>query len=282
MKGIISLVAAFIILISYVPLNVYADSDTIYIGILPYYAPEKIWILYKPFIAYLNKKTGLRWGIKLYHKYEALIEGICSGEVSIAYTGPNPFALANEKCKAKPLVVVRGEDGEPYYRSIIFTINKEIKSLQELKGKTFAFGDSISTSSYIVPRKILEDKGITMDMIKPLFFNSHERIIEAVARNEAVAGATKSSVFKKFNGLGFKELVISDPLPHHCFCTVGISDNVKERFIKALLRLDPIKNRVDRDIVKDWDPELRYGFTSPPDDYMIRVLNLNDLLKKYK
>lgn len=280
MLRIIFLILSLVILTSSTPSNGYTKTDTIYIGILPYYAPDKIWLFYRPFIAYLNKVTGLRWDLRLYHNYDAMIDGACKGEVSIAYMGPNPLGIAYERCKIKPLLVVLGEDGKPYYRSIIFTNDKRINSLKELKGKTFAFGDHESTSSYIIPRKIMEDNGITMQMIRPLFLKSHEKIIEAVAKNEAQAGATKVSVFRKFKGLGLKILLTSEPLPHHSFCSAVADKEIEERFKKALLKLKPLIISGHRDMVKNWDPEIRYGFAIPSDDYIQRVLKLQKLYKK--
>lgn len=254
-------------------------EETLYVGILPYYAPDKIWHLYRPFISYLNKETGLKWELKLYHSYDAIIDGICKNEVSIAYLGPVPFGLARDKCKVRPLLVVLGVDGKPFYKSIIFTGNKGINSLKDLRGKVFAFGDKDSTSSTIVPRKMLEDEGITMNMIKPLFLKSHEKIIEAVAKNKAIAGAVKGSVFEKFSGLGFKILKVSEPLPHHCFSTVNMDTEIEKRFINALIKLNPLKNPADRNIIKNWDPELRYGFSIPPDDYILRILEFQNLFR---
>lgn len=256
----------------------YAAENPLYIGILPYYAPDKIWVFYRPFIAYLNETTGLPWDLRLYHSYDALIDGICSGEVAIAYLGPVPFSLAYEKCRIRPLVVALGDDGKPFYQSIIFTNNQQITSLNDLRGKTFAFGDRESTSSFIIPKKMLQDSGISMDMIKPLFLKSHEKIIKAVAKNEAVAGATKTSVYKRFKKLGFKTLLVSEPLPHHSFCTFKITPDIERRFTKALLKLKP-QNHIDRNIMKNWDPELRNGFSTPPDDYIQQVLKIDESSK---
>ena len=275
----------YIIIISMLIFHVctaYAAENKVFIGILPHYAPEKIWHFYKPFIDYLNKTTDISWELKLYHNYDAIIDGICSGEVSIAYLGPNPFGLAYEKCRAKPLLVILGNDGKPFYRSIIFTNNHKINSLKELKGKPFAFGDRDSTSSYIIPRKMLEDEGITMAMIKPVFLKNHDKIINAVAKNEAVAGATKVSVFEKFKDMKFKTLKVSEPLPQHAFCAVpNINPDIEKKFTSALLKLKPLQNKGDKNIVKEWDSELRHGFILPPENYIKEIMKLHTLLKRY-
>lgn len=274
-----------IIIISVLIFHVYtghASENKAFIGVLPYYAPEKIWHFYKPFIDYLNKTTGISWELKLYNNYDAIIDSICSGEVSIAYLGPNPLGLAYEKCKVRPLAVILGDDGKPFYRSIIFTNDHKINSLRGLKGKSFAFGDKDSTSSHIIPRKMLEDEGITIDMIRPVFLKNHEKIINAVAKKEVDAGATKESVFKKVKDARFNILKVSEPLPHHAFCAApNINPDIEKKFTSALLKLKPLQNKGDENIVKEWDHELRHGFILPPENYIKDIMKLNDLFKRY-
>ncbi|BCB96866.1 hypothetical protein JZK55_17880 [Dissulfurispira thermophila] len=139
-KKVFIIIVFLALILSVAPYG-YAAENKVYIGILPYYAPDKIWHFYTPFIDYLNKATDISWELKLYHNYDAIVDGLCNGEIAIAYLGPNPLGLASEKCKAKPLLVIIGEDGKPFYRSIIFSNNHKINSLKELKGKPFAFGE---------------------------------------------------------------------------------------------------------------------------------------------
>src|SRR3990172_3843630 len=143
-------------------------ADTEYIGIIPFYAPEKIWNLYTPLIDYLNKSTDIKWALKLYHDHEETIEGLCKGEISIALLGPVPFSRAQSKCGVKPLLVALERDGKPYYRSILITTDFAVKSLSDLRGKEFGFLEG-STAAYVLPRKMLEEEGITMGMPKPIF-----------------------------------------------------------------------------------------------------------------
>lgn len=254
-----------------------------YIGVLPYYSPEKIFRLYKPLVDYLNRTTSVTWNLKLYHNYDPVIDDLCSGEIAIAYLGPNPFGLAHEKCGAKPLLTIVGSGGKPYYHSLIFTNDRSIKSLADLKGRKIALGDHDSTSSHIIPRKMLEDAGITLEMVTPVYYRNHEGIISAVARNEASAGATKEAVFEKVKGMQFKVIAVSGPLIHHAFCASPKCDpETARRFKNALLRLKPLSNRADSELMKNWDPELSHGFSPPPDDYIRGTSELHKLLRKYR
>ena len=76
------------------------SADTEYIGIIPFYAPEKMWTLYLPLIDYLNKTTDITWGLKLQKNIEETVNALCKGDISIALLGPIPFIKAQKKCDA--------------------------------------------------------------------------------------------------------------------------------------------------------------------------------------
>jgi phosphonate transport system substrate-binding protein len=252
------------------------------IGVLPNYGSIQIWNYYKPFIKYLNRETGINWELKLFANYEGVINALCNDEIDIAYLGSVSFGIAHEKCKAEPLIIVLGEDEKPFYKSVIFTSDPNIKSLKDLKGKSIAFGNKKSTGSYVIPRKILEENGISMKDIKPLFLKDHEKIIKAVLNNEAVAGATKESNFKIHGPFNLQIIEYSAPIPHYVFCYKKISPKVERAFKKALIKLKPLNNKSDKNIVKNWDPELRYGFSIPPENYKKEVLELLNIYRKYE
>jgi phosphonate transport system substrate-binding protein len=143
------------------------------IGIIPFYSPEQIWRLYAPFIEYLNKTTGTTWELKLYHNHDSIIDALCSGGVSVALLGPVPLGRAHQKCRAAPLVVSLGNDGKPFYRSIIVTGDKTIQSLTDLRGKTFGLFKG-STAAHIIPLQMLKDGGIPAELYTPFFTKARQ------------------------------------------------------------------------------------------------------------
>lgn len=250
------------------------------IGILPYYKSEALLNYYRPFVKYLNEQTGISWEIKLFPNYERLIDAICKKEVSVAYLGYVPFGLAYEKCKAKPLLVNLGTDGKPFYKSFIVSSNRKIRSLKDLKGQKIAFGDRHSTSSYIVPRRMFEDEGISINDLKPVFFKDHERILEAVINGEVMAGAVKDSALRRYKSFDFKIIKESEPIPNHTFCSSSrLKAKEENSFKNALLRLKPLQNKSDKKITDKWDPEIQHGFVLPPENY---IKGVERLLKTYK
>lgn len=249
---------------------------------MPYYTPEKIWHLYEPFVDYLNKTTDIKWELKLYHNYESIIQGICGGEISVALLGPVALGKAYEKCRAKPLLVSLGKDGAPYYRSVIITNDFDINSLKDLKEKKFALLKG-STAADVVPRKMLADEGITFEFISPVFYESHDRIINALLTNDVTAAGVKESMYEKFRDSKLKILKRSWPLPNYAFCAQpSFSKQTAGKFINALLRLKPLSSPDDKNKVRNWDDEVKNGFILPTEYYQQNIMKLHDLYKEYE
>jgi len=82
---------------------------------------------------------------------------------------------------------------EPFYKGQ-FIANKSanIKTLADLKGKTFCFVDENSTSGYIVPRIILKANGIDpeTDFKATQNAGSHNNVAIAVYKGDCDAGVT--------------------------------------------------------------------------------------------
>src|SRR6185503_20071592 len=82
---------------------------------------------------------------------------------------------------------------EAFYKGqFIANTTSGIKSLADLKGKTFCFVDPNSTSGYIVPRIVLKANGIDPDTDFKATQNagSHNNVAIAVYKGDCDAGVT--------------------------------------------------------------------------------------------
>ena len=112
---------------------------------------EKNDATYRPLAEHLSKALGRP--IKLYtvDSWEGLAKSLAAGETDIALMGPWGYVLANHVADAQAVASIL-YDGKPEYHAIMITHpNSGIKSIADLKGKTFAFGDKGSTSGYLIP-----------------------------------------------------------------------------------------------------------------------------------
>ena len=129
--------------------------------------------------------------------YNGLIQGLLGGTLDLAWLGASTYAaiyLENPDA-VEPVVVKTNTDGSYGYYAIGFArTDRGINSLDDLKGKVFAFGDPNSTSGYLIPSIEIPQSGYSM---KPgeffgdiRFVGGHEQTIVAVANGDVDAGVT--------------------------------------------------------------------------------------------
>jgi len=256
------------------------DPSRYTVAIVPFYSPEKIWLLYTPLIEHLKAATGLPWELKLYHNHNALIADICSGQVAVSLLGPVPLGRAHAKCKAEPFLVALGRDGKPTYRSVILTGDYTVMDLDGVRGKKFGLFRG-STAAHILPLKMLKDAGLDAKSFEEVFLESQDRIMTALLTKEIAAAGVKDSLYLKFRGETLRELKTSEPLPNFAFCAIpSLPAETRKLFSSTLLKLHPQTNAKDAATVKGWDDEIRNGFMLPAKDFLPSVMRLRQIYKE--
>ncbi len=145
---------------------------------------------YQALADYLGKKLGRTIQLKTVDSWEGLAKSLANGETDIALMGPWGYVLANHEAGAQAIATIE-YDGKPEYFAIMVTSPKSgIKKIEDLKGKTFAFGDKGSTSGYLIPFYQFQKMGINPDtFFKKVLYTKHQAIEMQVARGEIDAGA---------------------------------------------------------------------------------------------
>jgi ABC-type phosphate/phosphonate transport system substrate-binding protein len=247
------------------------------VAVIPFYSPEKIWFLYTPFIQYLKSTTGLPWELKFYPDHNSLIDELCTDKVGFALLGPVPMGRAYNKCGAKPVLVAVGKDGKPSYHSVIVTSDPAVTALSKVRGRKFGFFKG-STAAHIVPLSMLKNEGLGPEDLQPVFFESQDRIMTALLASEISAAGVKKTLYQKFENEPLRVLKTSDPLPNFAFCVApSMPAAIRERFISALRKLQPLSDNKDAEITKAWDDEIKNGFILPAEDYLASVLKLHNI-----
>lgn len=245
-------------------------------AVIPFYAVEKLYTLYTPFVTYLAKATGTPWELKLYPNHESLINGFCKAEVDIVQLGPVPMGRVNRKCGAVPFLAALSPEALPTYRSVIITADPAVRSLGDLSGRPFGFFKG-STAAHILPSQILRDAGL-LTSVKPVFFASQDAIINALTTREISGAGVKESLYRKIAGEPFRELKISQPVPNFAFAVLpGTAPGVSAAFAEALLRLHPATSPADAEVMKSWDTEIKNGFLLPPAGFLESIVQLSSL-----
>ena len=130
--------------------------------------------------------------------YDGVIQGLLGGTIDMAWLGASAYAkayLTNPEA-IEPIMVKTNLDKSYGYYAVGFARkDRGITSLDDMKGKVFAFGDPNSTSGYLIPAiEIPEAIGASMEsgdyFGEVKFVGGHEQTIVAVANGDVDAGVT--------------------------------------------------------------------------------------------
>ena len=116
----------------------------------------------------------------------------------MAWLGGFTYVQAKVRTKDTAIPIVqRAEDA--VFTSKFITADPDIKSLADLKGKTFAFGAPSSTSGSLMPRYYLLQAGLNpeKDFRNVAYSGAHDATVAFVGAGKAQAGVLNTSVWDK-------------------------------------------------------------------------------------
>ena len=145
---------------------------------------------YRALAQHLAVRLGRQVELRTVDSWEGLAKSLANGETDLALMGPWGYVLANHAAGAQAVATIL-YDGKPEYFALIVTHpDSGIKSVADLKGKTFAFGDKGSTSGYLIPLHFFMTQGIDPDKhFSKLLYTKHQAIETQVAAGQLDAGA---------------------------------------------------------------------------------------------
>jgi len=195
------------------------SSEALNFGIHPYKSPQKLLKIYQPLVSVLGKALDRKINIVIAKDYSTHIQQTGVDKLDIAYLGPASYVKMTEKFGHKKLLARQAIHNKASFQGkIIVREDSDIKSISQLKNKSFAFGDPNSTMSHLVPRYMLLQHGIRTSALQKFdFLNSHDNVALSVLTGDYTAGAVKEAVFKKYKKRGIRTLATTPALSEHLY-----------------------------------------------------------------
>ena len=152
----------------------------------------------KAIAASLEKATALKWDVKVPTSYAATIEGMCAGQIDVAWLAPLAYVTASQKnCADVMLASIRNDEtGKPsttYNSQILVRSDSGINSIKDLKGKKFAFVDPLSASGTLFPMvSIKKETGEDPKTFfsQTIFAGAHDKAALAVYQGQVDGAAS--------------------------------------------------------------------------------------------
>ncbi len=213
----------------------------------------------QPLKTYLEQTLKKEIELIVTTDYSSMIEAMRFGRIEVAYFGPFSYVLAKSKAPEIEPFAVGVERGTPTYNSVLITTaGGPVKTLADVRGKPFGFGDQASTSSHLVPRAhILKKANLNGDTdYKPVHLGAHDAVARAVQTGQVPAGALSKPIFDSLvsrNTIDASKLVqlaLSDPIPNYPIVMQGnLAPALKQSIRDAFL------NMKDKEVLKSFRVE---------------------------
>lgn len=192
-------------------------ADPLVFGVLETDDPQVMRRRYQPLLESLHETLGIEVVLGLGHSRQEMLENLNDGTFHLGCLSSSSYVIAKklfpEKIQLVASVEKNHREGEEEV-AIIVRKDSELKSLQELEGKRFAFGSYQTTLSYYLPYYLLRQNGVLAKLESFDTLGAHEEIVaKRVAMGSYDAGAVSVSIarlYKKHLKTIARSEVISD------------------------------------------------------------------------
>jgi len=222
-------------------------QGTLKISAIPDEAPTELQRKFVPLGKYLEQQTGMKVEFIAVTDYAAVVESLATGRIDMAWLGGFTFVQASKRTNGAAIPIVQREE-DTRFTSKFVTSNPQIKTLADLKGKTFAFGSPASTSGHLMPRYFLIQAGIEpdRDLKNVAFSGAHDATVAFVQSGKVDAGVLNASVYdklveqKKIDPDKVRVFAVTPPYYDYNWTVRGGMDPaLVKRLTEAFLKLDP-------------------------------------------
>ncbi len=226
-------------------------QGTLRVSAIPDEAPTELQRKFVPLGRYLEERTGMKVEFIPVSDYAAVVQALATGRLDLAWLGGFTYVQAKEATGGRVIPIVQREEDQ-HFTSKFVTADPSIRSLADLKGKTFAFGSPASTSGHLMPRYFLLQAGIEpdRDFRNVAFSGAHDATAAFVESGKVDAGVLNASVWdklveqKKIDPA--KVRVFATTPPYHDYnwtVRAGLAPDLVKKLTDAFLELDARRPR---------------------------------------
>lgn len=215
----------------------------------------------RPLTRYLSKRIHRPVILKLSSNMQSAVDAIAKGEVDLAYLTPVAYVNAHEQGKVRLLVKTITENEPSLMLMVVVREGSAYKTLDDLKGKRFAFGDK----SALLQHAVVVDAGLALESLGEYRFLGHyDNVVRGVLNGDYDAGILNDTTALKWMGKGVRMIYTSPPLPpYNISVSAALDATTYEQLKRALLALSSTDIR-QQTIIRSLDAKYS-GFQSAVD-----------------
>ncbi len=195
---------------------------------------------------YLEERLKRKVHLQSIHHQEAG-KRLENGTLHFAVFSPLLYVLTKKEFRNIKLFATHLAYGSTTYEGyIVVGDTSPIKTIKDLKGKSFCFVSKISGSGHLFPRALMNKEGIIPeeDFSKVIYTNSHSKSIQKVLKGECDGAAVASVSYLDAVVKGAAALrilpAVTDLIPGDAYCvSPKLNQSTVKKLERALVTFDP-------------------------------------------
>jgi len=276
-----------------------SSKGVLRVGFVPSENVQQVAQNAQPIVDILHKELGMDVEPFVATDYTGVVEALRAKKLDIAFLSPASYVLAKNEANVQVALKSHRKGSAAYYAAIITRSDSGIKTLKDLKNKTFAFGDPLSTTGHIIPRKMFLESGIDpgKDFAHVIYSGGHDATVLAVLHRKVDAGATfanfpdgKDAAWmqylknpeeqKQIRAIAYSDPIPADNLVYRADLDPAVAKKITDTFL-ALGR-DPAGQKMLRDLyqIDGFVPASDQDYDSVRAAFKSAGINLKEALKK--
>ncbi|PCJ95830.1 MAG: phosphonate ABC transporter substrate-binding protein [Hyphomicrobiales bacterium] len=183
--------------------------------------------------------------LQITQNYYGAIQDLAQGRVDFGRYGQAAYVLAKDENPDLEILAVEGNQKKKSFQSVIIVHDdSQMFSLDDLVGKSFAFGSKYSTTGRYFPQSFLASHGVTArNLSRYSYLERHDRVGWAVSDRSYDAGAVSKWIYEDLRRRGAKIRPIASfaSVTKPWIARSGLSVEMKTAIREALISLRGVK-----------------------------------------
>jgi phosphonate transport system substrate-binding protein len=169
-----------------------STSNPVNMAFVPSADSQKVLASGEPLAKLLQDATNLNFKVSVPTSYTTVIEAMGANQVDVGWLAPFAYVLAHDKNGAQVLLASLRQGSKTYRSQIVVRADSGITTIEQLRGKKFAFVDPASASGFLFPNALLASMGIDYKTFfsDTIFAGGHDKSIIAVYNKQVDGGAS--------------------------------------------------------------------------------------------
>lgn len=171
--------------------------------------------------------------------YQLGVDRLVQGHSDFERLGPASYVAAKDKAPGIAILAAERYGDSHFFEGVICVGTASgITRIEDLKGKSFAFGDEQSTIGRYLAQLYLVRHGIRAGDLKSYeYLNRHDRVAYAVSTGQFDAGALEGTIFHKLadQGLQIRQLASFQNVTKPWVARAGLDPKVIAALRKGLI-----------------------------------------------